>query len=129
MPGVVGSPFLGHSRVTAMSLINNLLALGETTLLQCGHGDVFTIINGVNGDQTNSGKTFTARLDVEQVIEWDGPTGSDRRMQSVVRIAKPAPFVFDRGSLFKCNGKTYSVVNVENNDASITVDYYVEQQL
>ena len=107
-----------------MSAINTLLAGGERLLLACGHGDTFSVLTGAA-----AGKSFIARLDTVQVIDVESDLGPDPRMQDVIRILSPVP-ALGAEDLVQCiGGAKLKILKRENNAASITTDYWVEQQI
>ena len=54
--------------------------------------------------------------------------GADPRMQAIFRVLPPAPKV-GVNSLLSDGTTIYKVIKMENNPASITVDFWLEQQI
>ena len=104
-----------------MSLVNTLLTTGQSVLLATGHGDWFVVKSGAV-----IGARFTATFDTQQVIDPDSDLGMDPRMQEVIRILPPVPGM-QCGDVVSCNGKDYVLTKREDNAASVTVDFWVEQ--
>jgi hypothetical protein len=106
-----------------MSLVNNIFQTGERVLLACGHGDTFTVISG-----GCVGKTFVGRLDLQQVIDIESDLGPDPRMQQVVRVNPPS-LDLQQNDLIRLGAQVLKVLKREDNIASITIDFWVEQQI
>ena len=106
-----------------MSLINQLFAQGERVFLVCGHGDVFTVLSG-----TATGRTFIGRIDSQPVIDPDSDLGPDPRMQDVVRILPPI-LPLQVGDMVSAIGKKFKLLKREDNAATVTVDFWIEQQI
>lgn len=107
-----------------MSAVNAIFAQSESCILGSGHSDDFTVLSGAA-----IGRVFTARIDVEPVIDPDMPLGSDPRMSNALRIMDGPTLKL--GDVFRtAEGTRYKVLRLlDNNAQSITVDYLVEQQL
>jgi hypothetical protein len=107
-----------------MSVVNSIFAQGERGLLAAGHGDLLTVLRGVD-----VGKEFTCRMDVEPMNQQEYLLGLDMRMQTIARFLAPAP-KFARGDKASVNGVRYSVDALrDNNASSITIDYVLHQDL
>lgn len=107
-----------------MSVVNSILARGEVALLSSGHGDDLVVISGAS-----IGQRFTARLDVEAVIDPDMPLSADPRMKTMLRILPPMP-VFSLGDLITDGLTRWKLIKLaDNNASSITTDYELEQQI
>lgn len=107
-----------------MSAINTLLANSERVLLASGHGDSFVVLSGAA-----RGIRFVARYDVETPIELSTELGIDPRMSGMLRILPPAPPGLRLGDVVSDGAHSYRVIKREDNTASITIDFQVEQQL
>lgn len=106
-----------------MSAINDLFVQGERAILTSGHSDTLTVLTG-----HSAGSQIEGRLDVEPVLDASMELGADPRMQTVFRVLYPFPILYLNDVL--TDGKIkYKVIKEENNAASVTADFWLEQQL
>jgi hypothetical protein len=104
-----------------MSLVNKAFVRSERALLLSGHLDTLTVLD--------TSVRVRGRLDVIEVIDPNSELGPDPRMQTVFRVLQDQPALSEH-SLLTNGTNTWKVLpKRENNAATVTIDYWLEQQL
>ncbi len=108
-----------------MSLVNKIFTRSQQAMQNAGHKDVLTIKSGALTDVKVIGV-----IDVEQEISPDALLGDDPRARTILRLIPPwSLLAIEDGSLISDGATTWKVTRRENNAATITVDYFMEQQI
>ena len=106
-----------------MSIFNALLDLGEQAILSAGHADTITVLTG-----QFAGQQFSARLDIEPIIDLESDLGSDPRMQTIMRVRPAVCPALLMGDRVASDGANYKIIKREDNRESITTDFWLEQE-
>ena len=106
-----------------MNPVDRAFVRCEKSILGSGHTTVLTVCSGAS-----KGLRMTGRVDLKEVIDPDMELGADPRMQAVFRVLSPIPDM-RVNSMLTDGLAIYKVIKMENNPASITVDFWLEQQV
>lgn len=95
----------------------------ERAILGSGHKTTFMVLTGAS-----KGSKLAGRVDVVPVIDPNSPLGLDPRMQSVIRILPPVPFL-TVNDILDDGAKKWKLGKKEDNPGSVTVDFQAELQI